>query len=388
VGSQNNVLHIAEDIGPRVARLDAADRACFRQNELLVGLDKETFGTIAEQIQIVQCAPDEIIFEEDDSGDSIYLIAQGSVRISKKGRAGQQETLVYLMEQDFFGEMALVDNVRRSAQAAAVGNVVLGRIDRSGWDELVRLAPHKVMSNFNKSGTKRLRGNNQRFIEEMMRNERLSLIGTTISSVVHDMNNPLSCITLACDVIRRNTQDEKSRQMTGLIQDAVGRMNAMTRELLDFSRGNTQLNLQEIGLGELIHDLQPDFTKCRPAIDVRVEVLYDGPVKIDRHRLLRVFGNLIRNAQDAMAKTDKKMLGFRVKRIDRNVHFEISDSGCGIPAQLLPKIFEPFVTHGKSNGTGLGLAITKAVVEAHAGSISVKSSEAGTTFEIDLPLHD
>jgi signal transduction histidine kinase len=386
--SQNNIVQIAEGIGSRVARLNAPDRASFRRNELLAGLPTETYATVTEQIEIVQCAPNEIIFEEDDPGDSLYLIAQGSVKISKKGRAGQQETLVYLMEQDFFGEMALVDNVRRSAQAAAVGDVVLGRIERAGWDQLLRLAPHEVLSNFTKSVTKRLRGNNQRFIEEMMRNERLSLIGTTISSVVHDMNNPLSCITLACEVLRGNAQDEKSRQMAGLIQDAVGRMNAMTRELLDFSRGNTNLNLQELGLGEMIHDLQPDFAKCRPAIDVRVEVLYDAPIKVDRHRLLRVFGNLIRNAQEAMTKTDKKMLRFSVKRIDGSVHFEISDTGCGIPAQLLPRVFEPFVTHGKSSGTGLGLAISKSVVEAHGGSISVKSSEGGTTFEINLPLQD
>jgi two-component system NtrC family sensor kinase len=141
-----------------------------------------------------------------------------------------------------------------------------------------------------------------------------------------------------------------------------------------------------MGLGELIHGLQPDFAKCRPAIDVRVEVLYDAPVRIDRHRLLRVFGNLIRNAQEAMARTDEKTLRFTAKRINDSVHFEISDTGCGIPAQLLPRMFEPFVTQGKSNGTGLGLAISKAVVEAHGGSISVKSSERGTTFEVDLPL--
>jgi len=109
-------------------------------------------------------------------------------------------------------------------------------------------------------------------------------------------------------------------------------------------------------------------------------------MKVDRHRLLRVFGNLIRNAREAMKKTDDKILLFSVKRIESRVHFEISDTGCGIPAQLLPRIFEPFVTHGKSNGTGLGLAISKAGVEAHHGSISVKSGDPGTTFHVDLPL--
>jgi two-component system NtrC family sensor kinase len=114
-------------------------------------------------------------------------------------------------------------------------------------------------------------------------------------------------------------------------------------------------------------------------------MLYPGRINVDPNRFARVFSNLIRNAREAMAKTDEKMLLFTVKRIDSHLCFEVSDTGCGIPAQLLPRIFEPFMTHGKSNGTGLGLAISKAVVEAHHGSISVKSSDRGTTFQVDLP---
>jgi signal transduction histidine kinase len=80
------------------------------------------------------------------------------------------------------------------------------------------------------------------------------------------------------------------------------------------------------------------------------------------------------------------ILQFTIKRVDSLVRFEVPDAGCGFPAQFLPRISELFVTHGKSNGTGLGLAISKAVVEAHRGFISVKSSDRGTTFQVDLLL--
>src|SRR5205085_3839959 len=105
--------------------------------------------------------------------------AQGSIKISKRGRGGQQETLSYLSANDYFGDMALVDGGKRSARATAVGSTVLGRIDRETWDLLLHLAPQAVLTNFTRSITQRLRQNNQHFIEEMMRSERLSLLGTT-----------------------------------------------------------------------------------------------------------------------------------------------------------------------------------------------------------------
>ena len=381
-----NIIHIAEGTPAKVPHFDSVNEGDFRSNRLLAGINAKAYAQIANGIHIIPYQPNEIIFEENDPGDSLYLIARGAVKISKKGRAGQQETLAYLMAQDFFGEMALIDSGKRSAQAAAVDNVVVGRIDRQGWDLLLRVAPHDVLSNFTKTVTARLRQNNQHFIEEVMRNERLSLIGTTISSIAHDMNNPIMCILGACHVIEGTSHDEMTRKMTALINEAVEKMRAMTNELVDFSRGSTQLNIESLTVGELVHNLQQDFAKCRPIVDVRVEVLYDGRMNVDRHRILRVFSNLIRNAREAMAKTDEKTLLFTVKRMESRVYFEISDTGCGIPAQLLPRIFEPFVTHGKANGTGLGLAISKSVVEAHRGLIWVKSNETGTTFTIDLPL--
>jgi signal transduction histidine kinase len=132
--------------------------------------------------------------------------------------------------------------------------------------------------------------------------------------------------------------------------------------------------------------LERDFAKCGPYVDVRVEVLYHEKLTLDRHRLLRVFSNLIRNAREAMKSKEGNQLRFVVQRADNHVRFEVSDTGTGIPGDLLPRIFEPFTTHGKANGTGLGLAITKSVVEAHGGTISVSSNEKGTSFQIDLPL--
>jgi signal transduction histidine kinase len=383
---QQNIIRIEGGTLDGPLRVGLSEHECFRQNHLFKGIGSEAFRQVAAHIELIDCGPGKIIFEEDQPGDFLFLIAQGSVKISKKGRAGQQETLAFLMEDDFFGEMALVDRSKRSAQAAAAGHVVLGRMARPGWDLLLRLAPEALLNNFTKAVTKRLRHNNQHFIEEIMRNERLALVGTMMNSIVHDMANPIACILGACEVMRGQNQDAITQNMTGLVRDAVGKMEIMTRELMDFSRGKTRLALEPLRLGELVHDLQAEFARCRPLIDVHIEVLYDDRINVDRHRLLRVFCNLIRNAREAMVESEKKTLRFAVKRNADRLCFEISDTGCGIPAHLVPRLFEPFVTHGKTNGNGLGLAICRSVVEAHHGTIAVESNEKGTTFRIDLPL--
>jgi signal transduction histidine kinase len=360
--------------------------AVFTKNALFTDLNREIFETISKRIEIRTLAPDEILFEENEPGDSLYLIAEGSIKISKRGRGGKQETLAYLPVNDYFGEMALVDGGKRSAQATAVGETIVGRVDHPTWDLLLHLAPQQILTNFTRSVTQRLRQNNQHFIEQMMRSERLSLIGTTISSIVHDMNNPIGTILCACGIIQMNTEDEGTRQMASHIREAIDRMAAMTRELVDYSRGETQLKLDLVNVENFVRQLEPDFSKCRAGCDVQLEVDFAGSLRIDRHRMLRVFGNLIKNAREAMKAGQENCLRFSVRKIGSDAQFEVSDTGHGIRSELLPKIFEPFVTDGKTHGTGLGLAIAKTVVDAHGGTITVESSPAGTTFRIILPI--
>lgn len=369
------------------AALNSAEWKLLRTNLLIQGIPDVSFHRLARQITARRCDPGEIVFKEGDPGNCLYLIAKGSVKISKKGRGGRQETLTYLPQGDFFGEMALVDSGRRSAQASAQRACVLGCVDQQAWALLLSTAAPQVLSNFTRSVTKRLRSNNQHFIEEVMRNERLSLLGSTISSVMHDINNPLSCILAACDILHATKQDKLIDELTKVIRDAVDRMEGMTRELMEFSRGTTKLELHRTTIAKLLEGLDYDFQKCAELnIQVRSEVRYKGEILLDRRRMLRVFTNLLRNSCDAMKNAGGGVLTFRVRRENDMVCFEISDTGCGIPADILPRIFEPFVTHGKAQGTGLGLAIVKAIVEAHRGTITVRSAGiSGPTFEIRIP---
>ena len=101
-------------------------------------------------------------------------------------------------------------------------------------------------------------------------------------------------------------------------------------------------------------------------------------------RFLRVLGNLVKNAREAMPTGGS--LAISTDLADGWLRLRIADTGVGIPPEVLPRLFEPFVTHGKAGGTGLGMAIAKSVVEAHGGMIAVRSEvQCGTTVEIHLP---
>src|SRR5207249_12059725 len=93
--------------------------------------------------------------------------------------------------------------------------------------------------------------------------------GSTISSIANDMNNPISCILCACEVIRKSNPDDLVSEATDLIRGAIRNMENMTRELIDFSRGNTQLNLELMLVADLLEEIETDFDRYRPQNELR-----------------------------------------------------------------------------------------------------------------------
>ena len=107
---------------------------------------------------------------------------------------------------------------------------------------------------------------------------------------------------------------------------------------------------------------------------------------LDPDRFLRVLQNLVTNAREALGQKPNGLITVGAHRVKDQCVITVSDNGPGIPREVRSTLFEPFVSHGKTGGTGLGLAIAKAVIAAHRGAIDFKSSRAGTTFIIQLPL--
>ena len=148
---------------------------------------------------------------------------------------------------------------------------------------------------------------------------------------------------------------------------AVDGMLAMTQELLDYARGSTSVSCETVSIWRLLDELNQESLRLLPGNNIQFakNIRYDGNMVVDLSRFIRVLCNLIKNAREAMPGGG--ILTVSTDLVDKQVVIRISDTGIGIPAELLPKLFEPFFTHGKSHGTGLGMAIAKSVVTAHAG---------------------
>lgn len=358
----------------------------FRENRLFDGVPPHVLEEIAPQIEVAEFAENDVVFREGDSGDVLYLVGKGSVRISKVGRGGQQETLGLIGGGSFFGEMALLDHEPRSATATAAEPTVLGSMRDDAFKQILEIAPSRLHMNFLHSVTERLRKVNSHFITEMMRNERLSLVGTMANSIIHDLKNPIHVVRYCSHFIAKESKDPRLAELTKMIDAAMDGMVAMTQELLDYARGSSSFTLKSVSIWRLLDDLNDQALRVLPGQNIQCikNIAYEGDVNIDLARFSRMLCNVIKNAREAMPQGG--ILTFATERSVHEIVLRISDTGVGIPADILPKLFEPFVTHGKCNGTGLGLAIAKSIVEGHQGKIGVSSEPGnGTSVEVRLP---
>jgi CRP-like cAMP-binding protein len=211
----------------------------FFRNRLFADVGTDTLRSVA--IREMDFKTNDLIVREGAPGNSLLLVGTGKVQISKAGRQGQEEVLSVLEPNDFFGEFAILDHGPRSATAIALQPSLIGEIDRAALDLLMESAPRVLPINFTKVVVERLRSTNARFIDELLRTERLTLLGTMLSSIVHDLKNPMAAIVSSVSYLQQKAPDEFTQSAAAIIRAAADRMVLLTEELLDFARGTAHL---------------------------------------------------------------------------------------------------------------------------------------------------
>ncbi len=225
-----------------------------------------------------------------------------------------------------------------------------------------------------------------RLRDQREKEERLSSIGQMLSGVIHDFRTPMTIISGYVQLMSMEEGEAKRKEQADVILQQFDFINNMTRELLAFARGDTSLLLHKVYTDRLLHDMQEILTKELDAsrVELKVEDLYSGPIRVDENKLRRLIFNITRNARQAMPQGGEFRI--KVEEHDGQIRFQFSDTGPGIPEEIRTRLFEHFVSSGKEDGTGLGLAVVKKIVDEHGGEIEVESPpEGGARFNISLP---
>ena len=229
--------------------------------------------------------------------------------------------------------------------------------------------------------------NNARLVQETVQSERLAAVGRMSAQIIHDIRSPMSSMRLYAETIKRRSTEDEIVTISDQIMKQVDRFVKMAQEILDFSRGVSDMKVESIDSDELVDagiDLFASELK-KKNIELVRDVGFHGECLIDIEKMLRVFYNVAANAMDAMA--DGGTLIFRLRNIEEMLQVEFVDTGTGIPAEIKDKVMQPFFTFGKKHGTGLGMAIARKIVEDHGGRIEILSEvNRGTTVRLLLPL--
>jgi signal transduction histidine kinase/CheY-like chemotaxis protein len=226
---------------------------------------------------------------------------------------------------------------------------------------------------------------------QLIQADKLTALGTLLSGMAHELNNPLSTIRLAVQLLKRveGVTGNTARRVE-LIETACTRASRIISDLLVFARRQPP-ERQLVDLNEVF---RATLALQAPVLDLHhievVTTLEPGPaIWADSNQLQQVFLNLFSNAIHAMHEAHGRgILTIRSRRQGRDVVIDVDDTGPGIPRDDLSRIFDPFFTTKPTGvGTGLGLSLAIGIIEAHGGRLGVENIPgAGARFTVRLPV--
>lgn len=223
---------------------------------------------------------------------------------------------------------------------------------------------------------------------ELLRKERLGILGTLAGGIAHEIRNPLGIIKNSVYFLKlklRKYENDTILRHLNIISNEIDRSNKIITDLLSFTRVKTP-EREEFSTNFLIEDILNKITLPDEKIEMDVILQSELPmVTADQIQISQVLYNLIINAIEAMPEGGKLEIIAGVK--DNDIFIQVKDTGVGIPEENENKIFTPLFTTKGNKGIGLGLALSKTLIELNDGTITFDSVvNQGTTFTITIPF--
>ena len=227
--------------------------------------------------------------------------------------------------------------------------------------------------------------------DALRRAHHFATLGRLAAGLTHEIRNPLGALFLHIDLLEEEYRDPSPESSTLIpqtfseIRTALTRLDELVQDYLSLVRVSTiELNVQDMGATVQAWVAELESRAAQQGVTIQLEGHTTvGPLAFHPSTLRRAVLNVVQNAIEAMPQGGT--LTVECERTTTEVHLRVRDSGMGIPAEQVPRIFEPLYTT-KPGGTGLGLYIVQEILVAHAGRVTVESVEGqGTTFTLTFP---
>ncbi len=349
--------------------------------------------------------PDATVVREEEVGQTFFIIVEGEVEVTKQVEGQTERVLQRHGPGDFFGEMALIETLPRTATVRTVTPSTLLELSKDDFDAVLSQQPAMALSVM-RTLTHRLRQADQRAIAELShKNEELARVNRELTqqeqyrsefltTVAHELRTPLTSANGYLTLVASGRMDGDQ------VQNAVSRALRNVKRVVKLV--NDILFLQEldlilpefhpVSLPEIVNQAMAGRRQqaIEADLSLRVQLEEDLPqVMGDSEWLRRAIDALLDNAIKFSPNGGEILVQYTCQ--SGQVQLTIGDQGVGIPADQVDRIFERFQTGQRAgpylfSGVGLGLPLVKQVVEQHGGTIEVDSTEAeGSTFVMSLP---
>lgn len=363
---------------PRILRLE--------EHPFFKGLNEHDTQALAKTADVRSYESSAVIFDEGSEADALYLVLEGRVTFEKSVPGNNWRVISYAVVGDFFGEVGVLTGAPRALRASASGPAVVAKLPCGELREFIRRTPGPV-DHLLQSIVSHLHHTTRHYVDDMLQQEKMALVGNMVSSIIHDFKNPFTLISLGAQMITTLHPDAKTQKLCANMGKQIQRMVDMANEVSEFSKGVQSFKPGRVEMYSLMMKFrelnEPYFQKEHVKIEMKSDPVI---IEAEENKLLRVFQNLVGNAIDACAEKKDGLVRIAVHDRGENCEITVSDNGMGIPEQIRNNLFEPFVTYGKTGGTGLGTAIVHSIVDAHKGRIRFETATGkGTTFFIQLP---
>lgn len=215
--------------------------------------------------------------------------------------------------------------------------------------------------------------------------ERLAVVGEMAATIAHEIRNPLGGIRGFASFLKQDLPPDDPRQRyVEKIMQGIHSIELIVNDLLEYTRP-IELKKEVADLRELFHETIEFLSIENKKVEINIQCQPNIVVYLDKRKMIQVFTNILTNSIQSIEKHGKITIFAELE--NKYVRIDITDNGCGIPPEILPKIFSPFFTT-KEKGTGLGLALCVKIIEAHEGQIKVFSRVGeGTTIKLWLPIY-